>query len=71
MASKTRNPNGSAPAATGGWFRRGLRSIAVARELQARRIVNDTLSSFDDATLAIYGLDRKSLKDDFSSRHLW
>lgn len=71
MAASTRNPNGTTSAAFGGWFRRGLRRIAVARELQARRIVADTLRKYDDATLAAYGLDRKTLNDDIGTRHLW
>ena len=71
MAASAHNPNGSNLGETGGWFRRGLKRIAVARELQARRIVADTFRNFDDATLASYGLDRKTLNEDLGARHLW
>ena len=71
MTTRTHNPNGSSPAMTGGWFKQGLRRVAAGRELQARRIVNDTLLSFDDATLAAHGIDRKSISREFGARHLW
>jgi len=71
MATRTHNPNGSSPAVAGSWFKQGLRRIAAGRELQTRRIVHDTLLSFDDATLAAYGIDRKSISREFGTRHLW
>lgn len=71
MATTTLNHIGSAGARTGGPFRRGLRRLMTARELQARRYVNDYLLTLDDASLAAFGIDRKSLSQGIDGRYPW
>jgi hypothetical protein len=61
MATITLSDFGSVSSRAGGPFRRALARMMTAREMQARRYVNDYLRSFDDATLATYGVDRKTL----------
>ena len=71
MATTTLNQLGSAIARTGGPFRRGLQRMMTARELQARRYVNAYLLTLDDAALAAYGIDRKSLSQGIEGRYPW
>jgi len=71
MATTTLNHFGSAIARTGGPFRRGFQRLMTARELQARRYVNDYLLTLDDAALAAYGIDRKSLSQGIEGRYPW
>jgi hypothetical protein len=71
MATITFNSLGSASARTGGLFRRALTRVVTARELQARRYINDYLRTLDDATLAAYGIDRATLSKGFDARFPW
>lgn len=71
MATTTLNHIGSAAARTGGPFRRGLQRMMTARELHARRYVNDYLMTLDDASLAAYGIDRKTLLEGIDGRYPW
>lgn len=71
MATTTLDQFGSAVARTGGPFRRGLRRMMTARELQARRYVNHYLMTLDDASLAAFGIDRKSLSQGIDGRYPW
>jgi len=71
MATTTLNQLGSAVARTGRPFRRGLQRMMTARELQARRYVNDYLLTLDDASLAAYGIDRKSLLQGIDGHYPW
>jgi hypothetical protein len=71
MATTTLSQLGSAAARTGGPFRRGLQRMMTARELQARRYVNDYLLTLDDASLAAFGIDRKSISQGIDGRHPW
>jgi hypothetical protein len=48
-------------------LRRILSGMVRARERQAARIVQARLLTLDDATLAIYGIDRAALHRDFSA----
>jgi hypothetical protein len=71
MATMTFNSVGTAPARTGGLFRRALTRMMTARELQARRYVNDYLLTLDDATLAAYGIDRKTISNGIIASYPW
>lgn len=71
MATSTLNQIGSAVARTGGSFRRGLQRLMTARELQARRYVNDYMLAADDASPAAFGIDRKSLLQGIDGRFPW
>lgn len=71
MAAMILNEFGSAPARTGGPFRRVLKRMMTAREVQARRYVNDYMLTLDDATLAAYGIDRKSLSQGIHAKYPW
>jgi hypothetical protein len=71
MATITFNSFGSASARTGGLFRRALRRMMTARELQARRYVNDYLLTLDDATLAAYGVDRRTISQGINASYPW
>jgi hypothetical protein len=71
MATITLSDIGSAPARTGGPFRRALARMMTAREMQARRYVNDYLLTLDDAMLATYGVDRKTLSREINGHAPW
>lgn len=71
MAITTLNQLGSAVARTGRPLRRGLQRMITAREIQARRYVNDYLLTLDDASLAAFGVDRRSLSQGIDGRHPW
>jgi hypothetical protein len=71
MATITLSDIGNAPARAGGPFRRVLARMMNAREMQARRYVNDYLRSLDDATLATYGVDRKTLMNGINAHAPW
>jgi hypothetical protein len=71
MATITFNSVGSASARTGGLFRRALTRMMTARELQARRYVNDYLLTLDDATLAAYGIDRRTISQGINASYPW
>ena len=71
MATITFNSIGSASARTGGLFRRARTRMMTARELQARRYVNDYLLTLDDATLAAYGIDRRTISQGINASYPW
>jgi hypothetical protein len=71
MATMTLDGFGSAPARTGGLFRRALTRVITARELQARRYVNDYLLTLDDAMLATYGIDRRTISQGINASFPW
>jgi hypothetical protein len=71
MATITFNSIGSASARTGGLFRRALTRMMTARELQARRYANDYLLTLDDATLAAYGIDRRTISQGINASYPW
>ena len=71
MAAMILNDLGSAPARSGGPFRRALKRLMTAREVQARRYVNDYMLTLDDATLAAYGIDRKSISHGIHAKYPW
>jgi hypothetical protein len=71
MATTSFNTIGTAPARTGGLFRRALARMATARELQARHRVNDYLLMLDDARLAAFGLDRMAKAKGLDGRFPW
>jgi hypothetical protein len=71
MATTTLDQFGSAVARAGRPLRRGLQRMMTARELQARRYVNDYLLTLDDASLAAFGIDRKSLSQGIEGRYPW
>ena len=71
MATTTLNQIGSAVARTGGPFRRGIQRLMTSREARARRYVNDYLLTLDDASLAAFGIDRKSLSQGIDGNYPW
>jgi hypothetical protein len=46
-----------------GALRRVVARVLAKREAQARRTINSMLLGYDDATLATFGYDRKSLEE--------
>jgi len=71
MATMIHTDAGNAPARVGGPFRRALQRMMTAREIQARRYVNDYILSLDDATLATYGIDRKTVSKGIHAQYPW
>ena len=71
MATMSLNGIESAPARTGGLFRRALTRVMTVRELRARRYVNDYLLTLDDAMLATYGIDRRTISQGINASFPW
>jgi hypothetical protein len=71
MSTVTFDHAGTAPARTGGTFRRALRRLTTAREARARRRVEDYMILLDDARLATFAVERKTDSSGLNGNFPW
>jgi hypothetical protein len=71
MSTVTLDDAGTAPARTGGHFRRALRRLTMARQTRARRRVEDYMILLDDARLATFAVERKTDSSGLNGNFPW